>query len=173
MPDEYMFIIVAKPGFGLVGNGDTQAIPTTYWKKTSLLARVQRANKALNYLTKRVLQTPKPVVCFGYSEGFYVACKLATLNKQITHVSIGGGGGYIDFYDFVLMNRIAVHKGEQTLKKSQTQLDSTLANFRQIMLKPESTVDFNSGYSYKRWASFADPPMNNLAKVKILMVHGT
>lgn len=175
MPNDYMFVIVAKPGFGLVGNGDTQSVPTAYWKKTSLMDRVQRADKAINYLARRVLKKPKRVVCFGYSEGFYVAAKLATLNERITHLAIGGGGGYIDFYDFVLMNRIAVHKGEKTPEKSQTQLEATLANFRRIMLKPESTDDFASGYTHKRWASFAEPPIGNLSKVKIpiLMVHGT
>jgi pimeloyl-ACP methyl ester carboxylesterase len=42
------------------------------------------------------------------------------------------------------------------------------------MTDPDSTK-FTSGYTYKRWASFAEPPIQNLAKISIpiYQVHGT
>jgi pimeloyl-ACP methyl ester carboxylesterase len=175
LPDEYLFVIAAKPGYGFVGNGDLTAIPTNYWEKTSLEDRVMRASKAIDYIKRRVIKRPKKIAVFGYSEGFYVGSKLATKNKSITHLGVGGGGGYMDFYDFVLSQRIAIHKGETNLEKGQKSIENTLDNFKKIMSDPSSTKDFSSGYTYKRWASFAQPPVQNLVKltIPIFMVHGT
>lgn len=166
LPENYLFIIVAKPGFGFFGNGDSDTIPKIYWNKTSLNDRVMRANTALDYILKNVIKKPKNVAVFGYSEGFYVGSKLATLNKKITHLGIGGGGGYTDFYDFILFNQKALLKSEianDTAIKSNQEIISSL---KQIMSNPES-VEMIYGYTYKRWSSFAVPSIQNLVKLKI------
>ena len=173
LPENYLFVIVAKPGFGFCGNGDSNTIPQKYWNKTSLQDRVMRANAAINYIQKSIVKNPKNIVVFGYSEGFYVGAKLATVNKNITHLGIGGGGGYIDFYDFILSNQKSILKGEiktDTAIKSNQEIIST---FRQIMSKPNST-ELKYGYTYKRWASFAEPPIYSLVKlnIPIYQVHG-
>lgn len=172
LPQNYLFVIVAKPGFNFCGNGDSNIIPQKYWNKTSLQDRVMRANTAINYVQKSILRNPKNTVVFGYSEGFYVGAKLATVNKNITHLGIGGG--YIDFYDFILSNQKSILKGEITTDTAIKSNQKIISTFKQIMSKPNST-EFKYGYTYKRWASFAEPPIHSLAKLKIpiYQVHGT
>lgn len=85
-------VIVSKPGFDFFGNGDFDTIPPLYWKKTSLQDRVMRADVAIKYIKNNVIKNLDKLVVFGYSEGFYVGAKLATVNKSITHLGIGGGG---------------------------------------------------------------------------------
>lgn len=171
MPDNFLFVIVAKPGFEFFGN--PEKFPASYWKKTSLDDRVMRADAALTYIRKQVLKKPERTVVFGYSEGFYVAAKLATVNKSITHLGIGGGGGYIDFYDFVLANLKAYTAGELVADSVASRSEHIINSLKAIMADPESTR-MTGGYTVKRWASFAEPPIESLVKlnIPIYQVHG-
>lgn len=171
MPDNFLFVIVAKPGFEFFG--DPQKFPTAYWKKTSLHDRVMRADAALRYIQKHVLKKPGRTVVFGYSEGFYVAAKLAIVNKSITHLGIGGGGGHIDFYDFVVDNLKAYTAGELVADSVANRSERIISSLKEIMADPESTR-MTGGYTVKRWASFAEPPLKSLVKlnIPIYQVHG-
>lgn len=173
VPENYLFVIVAKPGFGFFGNGDVDTVPQTYWNKTSLQDRVMRANTAISYISKHVIKKPKHIAVFGYSEGFYVAAKLATVNKKITHLGIGGGGGYTDFYDFILSNQKSVLKDEMVSDTALKSNQRIISNLKKIMADPNST-ELIYGYSYKRWSSFSEPPVQNLVKlhIPIYQVHG-
>jgi pimeloyl-ACP methyl ester carboxylesterase len=172
LPDNYLFVIVAKPGFDFCGNGDS-IIPEKYWDKTSLEDRVMRANVAINYIRKNIVKNAKETVVFGYSEGFYVAAKLATINKTITHLGIGGGGGYNDFYDFLLFNQKSVLKNEMNADTAIKNNQKIISTLHQITLDSAST-NFVYGYTYKRWASFSEPAIQNLVKlnIPIYQVHG-
>jgi hypothetical protein len=91
LPDNFLLVIAGKPGFDFCGDGDNKYIPQQYWDKTSLQDRVMRASAALDYARKHLVKHPQKTVVFGYSEGFYVAAKLAVQDKGITHLGIGGG----------------------------------------------------------------------------------
>lgn len=173
LPDNYLFVIVAKPGFGFFGNGDHDSVPQKYWDKTSLQDRVTRANIAIDHIRNKIIKNPGNVVVFGYSEGFYVAAKLATLNKHITRLGIGGGGGYTDFYDFVLSNQKTALKDTINTNAAIKSNQEIIAALKQIMSKPNST-ELIYGYTYKRWASFAEPAVQNLVTltIPIYQVHG-
>lgn len=166
LPANYLFVIVAKPGFGFCGKSKRNTVPAKYWKLNSLEDRVYRANKTIGYLRKHVLKNPQKTVVFGYSEGFYVAAKLAAVNKKITHLGIGGGGGYTDFYDFIIMNQKALLS--ETLVQDSIIADnnSIISSLHRIIENPADSV-FESGYSNKRWASFSEPPIFNLVKLDI------
>lgn len=174
LPENYLFVIVAKPGFGFVGNGDKRVIPQKYWEKTSLHDRVKRANTALNYIQKKVMKKPEKVAVFGYSEGFYVGAKLATINKSISYLGIGGGGGWSDFYDFILANQIDYHKGLADVDTTIHYNQDLVTSLGEIMTEASSS-EIVMGYSKKRWASFSEPAIQNLVKLKIpiYQVHGT
>lgn len=173
LPENYFFIIVAKPGFGFCANGDSNLIPQKYWDKTSLKDRVMRANTAINYVRNNIVKKPKNIVVFGYSEGFNVGAKLATINKHITHLGIGGGGGYTDFYDFILSIQKSVLKGKTNADTAIGSNQAIISVLKQIISKPHSS-EFIYGYTYKRWASFAEPPIQSLIKlnIPIFQVHG-
>lgn len=166
LPDDYLFVIVAKPGFGFCGKSKSKNIPEKYWKFTSLADRVYRADKTLQYIIKNVMKNPERLVVFGYSEGFYVASKLATVNKKITHLGIGGGGGYIDFYDFVLFNQKAVSQKEIEIEAALLDNEEIIRSLKEVLANPAPTK-FTYGYSNQRWATFSEPPMNNLSRLKI------
>jgi pimeloyl-ACP methyl ester carboxylesterase len=174
LPDNYMLVIAGKPGFGFCGNGNDAHIPQQYWDKTSLQDRVMRAEAALTYVRMHLVKKPERVVVFGYSEGFYVAAKLAALDKHITHLGIGGGGGYCDFYDFVLSNLKEAAEKTQPLDSAINSNKRIIANLAMIMNKPD-TIAFEYGYTYKRWSSFSEPAVQNLVKIDIpiYQVHGT
>ncbi len=174
LPDNYLFVIVAKPGFGFFGPSSSKNIPAIYWEKTSLMDRVIRADIALKHIQKYIIRKPESVAVFGYSEGFYVAAKLATINKSITHLGIGGGGGTTDFYDFILDNQKAVARGKLDIDTAVQANAKIIAAMHGIMDHADSTA-FKYGYSYKRWASFAIPAIESLVKLKIpiYQVHGS
>lgn len=174
LPDDFLFVIVAKPGFGFFGDGSNQQVPKEYWVKTSLQDRVWRADVALNYVRTHLVKKPTHVAVFGYSEGFYVAAKLAVQNKYITHLGIGGGGGYSDFYDFVLSNLKEVTAKTKSADSAIAVNSTIISSLEKIMEEPES-LKMKYGYTFKRWASFAEPALANLIQVNlpIYQVHGT
>lgn len=166
LPKDFLLVIIAKPGFGFCGKSKPTEIPAKYWKFTSLEDRVYRADKAIGYVTKNVLRNPRKTVVFGYSEGFYVAAKLALSNKQVTHVGIGGGGGLTDFYDFIIMNQKSVLLKESLQDSAVADNNAMIYQLHDIIKNPSDTV-FTYGYSNKRWASFAEPPVYSLLKLTI------
>lgn len=174
LPEDYLFVIIAKPGFGFFGNGNIKTVPQKYWNKTSLQDRVMRAGVTLRYIQKKIIRKPENVVVFGYSEGFYVAAKLATVNKTITHLGVGGGGAYSDFYDFILANWKASYCDKANTSSVISDNQEILSDFKEVASSPDSK-ELKYGYTYKRWASFAEPPLNNLIKLKIpvYQVHGS
>jgi len=167
LPENFLFVIIAKPGFGFFNNSNSKSIPQVYWEKTSLQDIVMSANATLNIVHKKILKKPENVVVFGYSEGFYVAAKLATVNKRITHLGIGGGGAYIDFYDFILTNLKESYKSKTSSDTTIKENEQFISDFKEVMSNPNSVIDFKYGYTFKRWASFAEPAINNLIKLKI------
>ncbi|MES2653802.1 MAG: alpha/beta hydrolase [Bacteroidota bacterium] len=174
LPDDFLFVIVGKPGFGFFGDGSNKKVPSQYWAKTSLQDRVWRADVALNYVRTQLVKKPNNVAVFGYSEGFYVAAKLAIQNKYITHLGIGGGGGYSDFYDFVLSNLKEVTAKTKSADSAIAVNNKIINNLEKIMEERESTK-MKYGYTFKRWASFAEPALENLIQINvpIYQVHGT
>jgi len=174
LPENYLFVIVAKPGFGFIGNGDKKAIPQKYWEKTSLQDRVTRANTTLNYIQKKLLKKPEKTAVFGYSEGFYVGAKLATINRSVSHLGVGGGGGLSDFYDFIIANQKDFHKGQATIDTTIQYNQDLITSLSEIMTE-ETSSKIVMGYSKKRWASFSEPAIQNLVRLKIpiYQVHGS
>ncbi|MBL0355906.1 MAG: hypothetical protein IPP72_03035 [Chitinophagaceae bacterium] len=164
LPTDYLFVVVAKPGFGFCGKADT--IPNKYWEYTSLSDRVNRAEIALQYVQTHIIKHPKKVAVFGYSEGFYVGAKLAVQNRNITHLGIGGGGGYIDFYDFIIENQKQVLKGNTKTDSAIYYNQKLILDFADAIKAPDNST-FTYGYSNKRWATFSEPPIYNLVKLKI------
>lgn len=173
LPDDYLYLIVAKPGFGFIGNGDINNMPLFYWARNSLDDRVMRADAAINYARKHLVKSPERIVVFGYSEGFYVGAKLGTVNRHITHLGIGGGGGYPDLYDFILSDIKATQQGKLQQDTAIASSESSMADFRRIMQHPADT-SLIYDYSYKRWASYSLPPVTYLSRLKIPLyqVHG-
>lgn len=164
LPDDFLYVVVAKPGFGFCDDG--KKIPQKYWEFTSLADRVDRADLAIKFIKKNIVRKPRQIAVFGYSEGFYVGSKLAVQNKNITHLGIGGGGGYIDFYDFIIENQKQVMRGELRADSAVYFNLKLVSDFAELIKNPAHAT-FTYGYSNKRWATFSEPPVSSLVKLTI------
>ncbi|MBL0074026.1 MAG: hypothetical protein IPP34_20390 [Bacteroidetes bacterium] len=130
-------------------NSNSKSIPQVYWEKTSFTRHSNSANATLNIVHEDT-KKPENVVVFGYSEGFYVAAKLATVNKRITHLGIGGGGAYSDFYDFILTNLKESYKSKTSSDTTIKENEQFISDFKEVMSNPNSVIDFKYGYTFER-----------------------
>ena len=166
LPEEYLYVVVEKPGFEGVFNEDQIEVPQVYYEKNSLDHRVYTADLVLKTLASQY--DLEKMIVYGHSEGAPVAAKLATVNKDISHLGFWAGNALPDFYDFILEGRFRVHAGEETSAKAQRDIDRTIGHFvNEISKNPTDTKKDRFGYTNKRWASYAEPPINNLLKLDI------
>ncbi|MEM7296874.1 MAG: hypothetical protein AAF391_01245 [Bacteroidota bacterium] len=166
LPAEYLYVVVEKPGFEGVFNEDKIDVPQVYYEKNSLDLRVTSADLVLRTLASQ--HNLEKMIVYGHSEGAPVAAKLATVNQDISHLGFWAGNALPDFYDFILEGRFRVHAGEETHAKAQKDIDRTISHFvNEIAKNPTDTKKDRFGYTNKRWASYAEPPINNLLKLDI------
>lgn len=133
----------------------------------SLGWRAGAASVVLNEVLKRVPADRRRIIVAGHSEGAPVAAKTATLNRHITHVGCFAGPSLTQFYDFVLAARKKALAEQITPEAAQHQIDTVLAVTRAIMANSMATDQFWEGNTYKRWASYAQPPADDLLTLTI------
>jgi len=169
IPNNYLTVFIAKPGIPEVSKLVTtpREYPKEFLHKNALDDRVWRADEVLKTLINEFEVKPKVISVWGYSEGFYVASKLATINDAITHLGIGGGGGLNDMYDFMLFNSISAKKGEISMEEFKLNTDTLLMEFEKVMKNPNSIENDGDEYTNKRWASYSEPPIYQLMKLDI------
>ncbi len=167
--DDYIFVIIGLPATPVI-KGHGQIDLEKYNKLNSLDYRVFCANSVISHITKNLF-TPKKLIVYGHSEGAFVAPKLATVNKKITHLGVWGGSALPDFFDFILFNRKANLKGEQSDSITQKNISQLIKQFQGIIKDSLNTVPSNknefSEYPNKRWWSYAEPTINHLVKIDI------
>ena len=109
------------------------------------------------------------------SQGGQVAPKIAKLNQKVTHVVMLNCNVLNHLYDFILQERLASFKGEQSFETTQSNIDSLYADYQKIFDNPTSFKDSWNNETYLRWASFStETPLENMLKLKvpILLVAG-
>ena len=164
LPGNYLFVVIEKVGFEGVIDEDHIPKPEIYQLQNSLDDRVFRANQVIDTLCVRYVFNK--VIVYGHSEGAPVAAKLATENKQITHLGFWAGNALPDFFDFALESRKAFYRGEISVKESQKQIDELINTFVHDIATDSVNTEGN-GYTNKRWWSYAEPPINHLLKLDI------
>ena len=164
IPKGYLFVVIEKIGFENIIDEDNIPKPNIYQKKNSLDNRVFRANSVINHLS--LIYDFNKVIVYGHSEGAPVAAKLATINKQITHLGFWAGNALPDFYDFALESRKEYFKGNISIEESQNQIDKLLEKFK-IEIATDTSNTEGNGYTKKRWWSYSEPPIYNLLKLEI------
>lgn len=167
--DEYIYVVIGLPGVPAVKNQGILDIQK-YNSLNSLDYRVFAADAVINHIASK-LTKPEKIIVYGHSEGAFVAPKLATINDQITHLGVWGGSALPDFFDFVLFERKANLKGEQSNTKTQQNINALIEQFKAISQDPTNTVPSQkneySEYTNKRWWSYAEPTINHLIKLEI------
>ena len=167
--NEYAYILIGLPGVPAVKNQGTLDLKK-YNALNSLDYRVHNADRVINYIHNNFFE-PKKVIVYGHSEGAFVAPKLATVNKKITHLGVWGGSALPDFFDFIMFERKAYLKGQQSDSITQKNISAIIRQFKDISKDSLNTVPSNeneiSEYTNKRWWSYAEPTINHLVNLDI------
>lgn len=165
--DTYCYAVISKNGIPAISDTGTNDF-SAYHKTNSLQYRVQQADKAIQYIIKRLINDVDKVIVYGHSEGAPVAAKLATINKSITHLGFWAGNALPDYFDFLLNNSRQNWAGQISDSVAFKNAKDILASFKHIATNREdASADGANDYSAKRWWSYAEPPINNLLQLDI------
>jgi pimeloyl-ACP methyl ester carboxylesterase len=172
--DTYHVILVNKPHVPLFDtvqgeNGNyTYPVSEEYQQKYSLEWRAEAASFIINQAIRQLPTDPSKIVVIGHSQGGQVAPKVAVINKKVTHVVLLNSNSLNHLYDFVLQERLAAFKGEQTFNSTQQNIDSLFADYKRIFNDPKNKTKKWYDETYFRWASFSDEtPLENMLQLKI------
>ena len=170
LDENYAYAIIAyvgTPAFKNDGSPDMEK----YHQLNSLDYRVFQADTTINYISNKLINKINKVIVYGHSEGAFVAPKLATVNEKITHLGVWGGSALPDFFDFILFDRKANLKGEQSDSLTQEKINETIELFKTVANDSLNTVPSNKNeiteYTNQRWWSYAEPTINHLVKIDI------
>lgn len=166
---EYIYVIISLPGTPAVKGYGTLDLEK-YNSLNSLDYRVFAADTVINHIAEYLFD-PEKIIVYGHSEGAFVAPKLATVNERITHIGVWGGSALPDFFDFILFDRKANLKGEQSDSLTQKNINQTIELFQLVAKDSLNTVPSSKNeiteYTNKRWWSYSEPTINHLVKIDI------
>ncbi|SDC65221.1 dienelactone hydrolase family protein [Williamwhitmania taraxaci] len=164
-PNDYIFVIISKKGVPFSADRDTYKPSQTFLENESLNYRVWQGDEVINDLTKYYIKNPNKVVIIGHSEGSDVVAKLGHTNKKITHIGFWAGGGNTQYYDFALFIQKDVQSGKITQTEAVDSLEGLFNDIKNIESDPDNTEKQWLGNSYRRWAHFSEPAIDNLLKI--------
>jgi esterase/lipase len=166
IPQEYAFVVISKKGVPFLDLEKSYQPKSDFYNNEGLNYRVWQGDQVINDLTKKWIKNPKKVVIIGHSEGSDVVAKLGHVNKKVTHVGYWAGGGNTQYYDFALFIQKAVQRGNMSQSEAALALDSLFSEIKTIENNPTSIDKQWLGNSYRRWAQFTEPSIDNLLKIK-------
>ena len=158
------YVVISKHGFSFSAK-EGFAIPSTFWIKNTLDFRVARVNRVIKYIQNNLFK-PDRIVVIGSSQGADVAAKLATINRDITHLGFWASGGTTQLLDFITFIRKDFALGKIKEEKATKIIDSLLNQFK-IFFNDPSPYKMWDGNSYLSYKSFSYPPIDNLLKIDI------
>ena len=104
---------------------------------------------------------PKNVVLVAVSEGVYPAARVASINPNVTHLAIIGGGGY------------SMRQSLDTLKQKGLISFDVNAGWAKITSDPRSTGKSWYGNPYRWWSDIMDiDPLEDFLKLNIPILVG-
>lgn len=172
--DKYHVILVNKPSIPMFDtvegeNGNfSYPMSDAFKQKYSLAWRAEAASLIINEAVKLLPTDRSKIVVIGHSQGGQVAPKVAVINKKVTHVVLLNTNSLNHLYDFVLQERLAAFKGEQSFVQTQHHVDSLFADYKRIFNDPGNKTKMWYDETYFRWASFSEEtPLENMLKLKI------
>jgi len=164
IPEEYAYVVISKHGFPFSDKEDFE-IPKGFWEKNTLDFRVERVDEVIKYIQNHVFN-PEKIVVVGHSQGTDVAAKLATINKDITHVGFWAGGGLPQLMEFIMFVRKDAISGKISEIQATQKIDSLLNKFEEMFSNPSPKKMWDEN-SYLSYVSFSEPPVQSLLKLDI------
>lgn len=168
LDEDYCYVVIAKSGIPGIFEKDTKRNITKYHQFNSLDNRVFRADTVIKYINEYLYSNLDKIIVYGHSEGAPVAAKLATINKDITHLGFWAGNALPDYFDFLL--DVSKKNWTKQLPDSVAykNIIETFTSFEEVAKKRENvSASGKDDYTAKRWWSYAEPPINNLLKLEI------
>lgn len=163
----YYFVVISKPGIPFYGDSNDE-VPRVYHELMDFSYRAETASLVIKELLKKPWVDKKRIILVGFSEGAYLAPKVAAQNDEVTHLACFLGGSLSQAYDpaFNLLND-EKHAGDHS-EELLNDLDDYLQILRDINQDADSTTKFWRGHTYKMWTGFFDySPKNDLVKLGI------
>jgi hypothetical protein len=171
--DEFHLVIIGKPGIAIISDvknlkqnycilDDSLRITKEYSDNNYLDYYFERNNFIIKKLLKEKWVSPKILVVAGHSEGSYIAVKMASTNKKITHLIYAGGNPYGRYLNILAQSRY--YDNDST----------TFENWKKIV-KNKNNIDYNGGDTYKCTFDFSKPLVNEIfnLKIPVLFSYGT
>jgi pimeloyl-ACP methyl ester carboxylesterase len=165
----FRVLIVEKPG---VEPGDDPKTPRaaagsavfrrehTLERWTEALLAAIRAARTLPGIDRTRL------LVVGHSEGGVVACRLARMLPDVTHVAVLAGGGPSQLADLTAL----VRRGRFLASVSadpETRVAALRTTWEDILAHPDDANRMFLGHAYPRWASFlSTSPVEELSEVR-------
>lgn len=165
IPNDYVFVLISKKGVPFSDDRDTYQTNQIFYKNESLDYRVWQGEEVIRDLTKKWVKKPSKIVIIGHSEGADVVAKLGQKNKEVTHIGYWAGGANTQYYDFALMIQKDVQRGNLTQAEATASLERLFTDIKNIENDPLSVEKQWLGNTYRRWAHFTEPSLDNLLKI--------
>ena len=138
--------------------------------------QVEAAKVAIDSLKKVLPVEDNKIIAMGHSEGGRIVSRIASENKDVSHLVCLSSGFLNQFYSSIINRRIDAAAGKITHEEAQEAIDELFKTYEQVYRNPKSTEDWYYGHPYKRWGSFCnDIPVDYLTKLEIpiLVMQGT
>lgn len=149
--------------------------PESFFQNYTLERYVHRSIKALQFLSKLNYVDNGKTVVAGFSEGADVAAGIASAYKGVDKLVLLSPGGTSTYFDFLINIRKDVANNSITYNEGELKIDTLINQIKLISESPNSNKLTWLGHSYRRWASFSNPTVDMLLKVKIpiLVISGS
>ncbi|WP_234734236.1 alpha/beta hydrolase family protein [Tellurirhabdus bombi] len=166
--DEYYSITIAKPGLPLVVNSayvDTlfstlnnpkaEMYPKKYMECNYLDYYVRQTNAVLDFVLKQPWADPSKVVLTGGSEGYHVAIKTASQNKQVTHLIAFSGNLEGRLQSIIRAERAKAFAGQTSHEEAQRSIEALQQEWAEICRDSLGT-ERKLGDNYRTTYSFSN-----------------
>lgn len=166
LDDEYCFAVISKSGIPGVMMPDQKMNTQKFHEFNTLDNRVFQADTVIHYITEALYPDLEKIIVYGHSEGAPVAAKLGTINDKITHIGFWAGNALSDLYDFMLFETKAMDQGKILRKEAFQNMALYLDDFQELS-EHRNDTSAASGYTNKRWWSYAEPAINHLLQIEV------
>jgi pimeloyl-ACP methyl ester carboxylesterase len=176
--DRLRVVVVEKPGVEFLAS---PARPGSAEEGTSEFRQehtLERWTEALHAATLAALSLPNidgtRLLAVGHSEGGLVACELASIMPQATHVATLAGGGATQLFDLIELARTG--SMGPPLASTEDRVAWILDGWKRVLADPDSADALWLGHPHRRWSSFlVRSPIQALreTKVRVFIGQGT
>jgi hypothetical protein len=184
---ENIFVILPKPGVPILTeksildeqlrflNFDGSPLKQ-YYENNNLDYYVKIHNDFINKYTLDTNLNIGKIIVIGHSQGYHIACKLASINNKITNLICMSSNPYNRFQQFLSEVRFYEYSGQIKSDSATILINKIYNNYERLNKNKDKNKEFFDGDTYKSWSSFTFfNNVNNFLSLKIpvLIVYGT